>query len=149
MGGTGIRQNPEESRGIRGKYRKSCPTRIPGKNSCDSGKNQEFLQPPPKPRSCEKFLRKTQEKKEILRNPGRNGFFGPKNKFLKTGICNLVKIQSHVLLAPGALFTVENPSVVQKWMANGTVPLIFTAQSIKSVLHENKIQVTEGVRAYP
>lgn len=48
-------------------------------------------------------------------------------------------IQSHVSLAPGALFTVENPSVVQKWMANGTLPLIFTAQSIKSVLHENKM----------
>jgi hypothetical protein len=43
------------------------------------------------------------------------------------------------LLAPGALFTVENPSVVQKWMANGTLPSIFTAQSIKSVLHENKM----------
>jgi hypothetical protein len=36
-----------------------------------------------------KILWKTQEKKEILRNPGRNIFFGPKNKFLKTGICNL------------------------------------------------------------
>ena len=45
----------------------------------------------PKPRSCEKFLRKTQEKKEILRNPVRNGFLDPKNKFLKTGICNLVQ----------------------------------------------------------
>jgi hypothetical protein len=33
---------------------------------------------------------KTQEKK-ILRNPGRNGFIGPKNKFLKTGICNLAE----------------------------------------------------------
>jgi hypothetical protein len=43
---------------------------------------------PPKTRSCEKFLRKTQEKKEILRNPVRNGFLDPKNKFLKTGICN-------------------------------------------------------------
>jgi hypothetical protein len=43
------------------------------------------------------------------------------------------------LLVPGALFTVENPSVVQKWMANGTLPLIFTAQSIKSILHENKM----------
>ena len=30
-----------------------------------------------------------QEKKEILRNPVRNGFLGPKNKFLKTGIGNL------------------------------------------------------------
>jgi hypothetical protein len=46
----------------------------------------------PKPRSCEKFLRKTQEKKEILRNPVRNGFLDPKNKFLKTGICNLVQM---------------------------------------------------------
>jgi len=32
-----------------------------------------------------------QEKKEILRNPVRNVFLDPKNKFLKTGICNLVK----------------------------------------------------------
>jgi hypothetical protein len=44
---------------------------------------------PPKTHSCENFLRKTQEKKEILRNPVRNGFLDPKNKFLKTGICNL------------------------------------------------------------
>ncbi len=44
---------------------------------------------PPKTHSCEKFLRKTQEKKEILRNPVRNGFLDPKKKFLKTGICNL------------------------------------------------------------
>jgi hypothetical protein len=55
--------------GIRSKYRNSCPTGIPAKKSYDSGKKQEFLQPPPKPRSCEKILRKTQEKKEILRNP--------------------------------------------------------------------------------
>ncbi|MFM7766022.1 MAG: hypothetical protein ACKO6I_10225, partial [Sphingomonadales bacterium] len=45
----------------------------------------------PKPRSCEKILWKMQEKKEILRNPVRNVFFYPKNKFLKTGICNLVE----------------------------------------------------------
>jgi hypothetical protein len=44
---------------------------------------------PQKPRSCDKFLWRTQEKKEILRNPVRNGFLDPKNKFLKTGICNL------------------------------------------------------------
>jgi hypothetical protein len=79
------------------KYRDFCPTGIPAKKSCDSGKKQEFLRPPPKPRSCEKFLRKTQGKKEILRNPGRNGFFGPKNKFLKTGIFNLGWILSSVL----------------------------------------------------
>jgi hypothetical protein len=69
LAGTGIQRNPEDSKGIRTKYRNSCPTGIPAKNSCDINKKQEFLQPPPKPRSCEKFLRKTQEKKEILRNP--------------------------------------------------------------------------------
>jgi hypothetical protein len=89
LAGTGIRQNPEGSGGIQGKFRNSCPAGISAKKSCDSGKNQEFLRPPPKPHSCEKILRKTQEKNEILRNPGRNSFFGPKNKFLKTGICNL------------------------------------------------------------
>jgi hypothetical protein len=47
----------------------SCPAGISAKKSRESGKKQEFLRPPPKPRSCEKFLRKTQEKKEILRNP--------------------------------------------------------------------------------
>jgi hypothetical protein len=50
-----------------------------------------------------------------------------------------IKIQSHIPLAPGALFTVENPAIVQKWMANGTLPLIFTAQSIKSALHKSKL----------
>jgi hypothetical protein len=50
---------------------------------------------PPKTHSCEKFLRKTQEKKEILRNPVRNGFLDPKNKFLKTGICNLAHGGKH------------------------------------------------------
>jgi hypothetical protein len=33
--------------------------------------------------------RKRRKKKEILRNPVRNGFLDPKNKFLKTGIGNL------------------------------------------------------------
>jgi hypothetical protein len=47
----------------------SCPAGIPVKNSCESGEKQELMRSPPKPRSCEKFLRKTQEKKEILRNP--------------------------------------------------------------------------------
>jgi hypothetical protein len=61
---TGIWRNPEESRGIHCKCRNSCPTGIPAKNSCESSEKQEFLRPPPKPRSCEKFLRKTQEKKK-------------------------------------------------------------------------------------
>jgi len=47
----------------------------------------------PKTHSCEIFLRKMQEKKEILRNPARNGFLDPKNKFLKTGMCNLAVIK--------------------------------------------------------
>jgi hypothetical protein len=59
------------------------------KNSCKIGKKNGFPATSPKPRSYEKILRKTQEKKEILRNPVRNVFFDPKNKFLKTGICNL------------------------------------------------------------
>jgi hypothetical protein len=69
LAGTGIRRNPEESGGICCKCRNSCPAGIPAKNSCESSKKQEFLRPPPKPLSCEKFLRNTQEKKEILRNP--------------------------------------------------------------------------------
>jgi hypothetical protein len=66
LGGTGIWRNPEESRGIHCKLRNYCPAGIPAKNSCESGKKQEFLRPPPKPHSCEKFLWKTQEKKESL-----------------------------------------------------------------------------------
>jgi hypothetical protein len=34
------------------------------KNSCESSEKQEFKRPPPKPRSCEKFLQKTQGKKK-------------------------------------------------------------------------------------
>jgi hypothetical protein len=75
---TGIWRNPEESGGIGCKCKNSCPAGIPAKNSCDSGKKQEFRRPPPKPRSGEKFLRKTQEKKEILRNPFFTVFEPPK-----------------------------------------------------------------------
>ena len=50
------------------------------RNSCDPFQNHIPVK---------KLLRKTQEKTEILRNPGRNVFFHPKNKFLKTGITNL------------------------------------------------------------
>jgi hypothetical protein len=70
----GGNRNPEESGGILCEHRNSCPTGIPVKNSCEIGEKQEFLRPPPKPRSCEKFLRKTHEKKEILRNPFFNCF---------------------------------------------------------------------------
>jgi hypothetical protein len=90
--GTGILQNPPESRGFRGKYRNSCPTGIPAKNSCDFEKKTGIPATSPKPRSCEKFIRKTQEK----RNPQESWqehFFRPKNKFLKTGITNLALIK--------------------------------------------------------
>jgi hypothetical protein len=87
LAGTGIHRNPEESGGIWGKYRNSCPTGIPAKKSCDSGKNRN---------SCDHLQNHLpvknssgKHRKKILRNPGRNRFFGPKNKFLKTGICNL------------------------------------------------------------
>jgi hypothetical protein len=88
LAGTGIRRNPLDSGGIRSKYRNSCPTGIPVKNSCDSRKKQEFLRPlqnhVPVKNSSEKH-----GKKEVLRNPGRNVFFRPKINFLKTGITNL------------------------------------------------------------
>jgi hypothetical protein len=67
----GGNRNPEESGGIRSKYRNSCLAGIPVKNFCESGKKQEFLRPPPKPHSCEKFLQKTQEKK----NPQESFFY--------------------------------------------------------------------------
>jgi hypothetical protein len=57
--GTGIRRNPEGSivnAGI------PVPQEFLQKKSCESGEKQEFLRPPSKSRSCEKILRKTQEK---------------------------------------------------------------------------------------
>jgi len=40
------------------------------------------------------------KKKEILRNPVRNSFLGPKNKFLKTGITNLASYRPLRLRRP-------------------------------------------------
>jgi hypothetical protein len=88
LAGTGILRNPPESSGILSKYRNSCPHKFLRKIPVKSKKNGIPVTPP-KTHSCEKFLRKTQEKKEILRNPVRNGFLDSQNKFLKTGICNL------------------------------------------------------------
>jgi hypothetical protein len=59
------------------KYRNSCHTGIPAKNSCKSKKNRDFFDPlqnhvpvknPPE----------NAGKKEILRNPGRNIFLSKK-----------------------------------------------------------------------
>ncbi len=100
MAGTGIRRNPEESGGIwRNLEESGVNTEIPvpqellqkisvtaakNRNSCDHLQNHV----PVKNSSG-----KHRKKKEILRNPGKNGFFGPRNKFLKTGICNLAYYQ--------------------------------------------------------
>jgi hypothetical protein len=74
----GGNRNPEESGGIHCKCRNSCPAGIPVKKSCESSKKQEFLQPPPKPCSCDKFLRKTQEKKKSSGIPFFTVFEPPK-----------------------------------------------------------------------
>jgi hypothetical protein len=66
LAGTEIRRNLEKSEVNTGI---PVPQEFLQNKSCESGTKQEFLRPPPKPRSCEKFLQKTQEKKEILRNP--------------------------------------------------------------------------------
>jgi hypothetical protein len=87
----------EESKGIRCKRRNSCPAGNSAKKSCESGKKQEFPRPPPKPRSCEKILRKTQEKKEILRNPFFNCFWAPTINSCQTGIGNLVHKEFHLV----------------------------------------------------
>jgi hypothetical protein len=58
-------------------------TAAKNRNSCNHLQNHV-----PVKNSSEKH-----RKKEILRNPGRNGFFGPKNKFLKTGICSLASVK--------------------------------------------------------
>jgi hypothetical protein len=79
----GIQRNPEESRGIHCKRRNSCPAGIPAKNSCESGEKQEFLRPPLKPHSCEKFLRKTQEKKKSSGIPFFTVFEPPKKNPVK------------------------------------------------------------------
>jgi hypothetical protein len=87
---SGILRNPQESSGIWSKYRNSCPPqeflqKIPVK----SEKNRNYCDPlqnhvPVKNSSGKR-------RKKILRNPVRNAFLGPKNKFLKTGITNLAE----------------------------------------------------------
>jgi len=77
-----------ESKGFQGKYRILVPQEFLRKIPEKTKKKQEFLQPlqnhvPVKNSSGKR------RKKEILRNHGKNGFLGPKNKFLKTGIGSL------------------------------------------------------------
>ena len=52
-----------------------------------------------------------QEKKKILRNPVRNIFLDPKNKFLKTGIGNLaVNTQDGHIMAGHTVNTQDDPN---------------------------------------
>jgi hypothetical protein len=88
LAGTEILRNPPESGGIRSKYRNSCPTGIPAKKSCKSKKNRNSCNPlknhVPVKNSSQKHRKK--------RNPQdscQERFWGPKIKFLKTGITNL------------------------------------------------------------
>jgi len=76
---TGIPVQQEFLRKIRVKTEKN-------RNSCDPLQNHV-----PVKNSSGKCRKKT----EILRNPVRNGFLGPKNKFLKTGFTNLAKWNNH------------------------------------------------------
>jgi hypothetical protein len=65
--GTGIRRNPEESAGIRCKFRNSCPAGIPAKKSCESGEKRDFLRPLQNHVPVKKSSGK--HRKKILRNP--------------------------------------------------------------------------------
>jgi hypothetical protein len=85
----GIRRNPEESGGIQSKFRNSYPAVIPAKNSCDSSQNRNSCNPLQNHVPVKKILQKTQEKKEILRNPVLFCFSAPKIDSCQTGICNL------------------------------------------------------------
>jgi hypothetical protein len=60
----GGNRNPEESGGILSKYRNSFPQEFLRKIPVKSKKKNRIPVTSPKPRSCEKFLRKTQEKKK-------------------------------------------------------------------------------------
>jgi hypothetical protein len=60
---SGILRNPPESSGILSKFRNSCPQEFLQKIPVKSEKNRIPVTPP-KTHSCEKFLRKTQDKKE-------------------------------------------------------------------------------------
>jgi hypothetical protein len=82
-GGNG---NPEESEGIRRNPEESCANtgisvlqEFQRKTHVKAAEKRIF-KTPPKPRPCEKFLRKKTENKEILRNPGTNRFLGSKKQ---------------------------------------------------------------------
>jgi len=74
---------------------RKIPVKTKKMNSCDLSKTTFLWKIPPENAGKKEILRNPGRngfyagKKEILRNPGRNGFLGPKNEFLKTGIGNL------------------------------------------------------------
>ncbi len=86
-------RNPEESRGIRWKYRNSCPAGNPAKKFCKSGWKQEFSRPLHNHVPVNKFLWKKTEK----RNPQESCFFlfsVQKINACQTGITNLASLET-------------------------------------------------------
>jgi hypothetical protein len=104
-------RNPQESRGFWGKYRNSFPQEFLQKIPV-TVKKTGILATFPKPRSCEKFLRKTQGKKDSSGILART-FFCPTNKFLKTGITNLAP----TAFTPQKLIPMESNDTVQNFSA--------------------------------
>jgi hypothetical protein len=82
----GGNRNPEESGGIRRNPEESCAnTGIPVPQELLQKIPVKWLKTgiiktPPKPHSCEEIPPEKKGKKEILRNPGRNRFWGSKKR---------------------------------------------------------------------
>ena len=85
---SGILRIPEES-GVNTGI--PVPQEFPQKNPVKSEKYRNYCDPLQNHVPANNSSGKGRKKK-ILRNPVRNAFWGPKNKFLKTGITNLVWI---------------------------------------------------------
>ena len=75
----GENRNPEESRWIQCKYRNSCPTGIPVKNSCESKKKQEILRPLKKKVPVEHSSGKHRKKRNPQESWQERFFVPPKN----------------------------------------------------------------------
>ena len=89
--GTGIQRNPPDSGGILQILEESgvntgifVPQKFLQKNTVKATENRNSYNPLQNHVPVKNSSR-NHKKKEILRNLVRNGFLGPKNKFLKTG----------------------------------------------------------------
>ncbi len=95
-------RNPEESGEKTGI---PVPQEFLQKNPVKAAENRNFQGPLQNHIPVNKFLRKKQEKKEILRNPGRNRFWGSKKKFtenrnMQPSSWLQMKKDSHSILIP-------------------------------------------------